>query len=239
MGQLILDLVPLAFGIILSPLAIMALVAVLLSARARINGIMYLLGWAVAIAVGLVVSYGLLGLADHDFAAATPTWLSVIHILLGLLLVAGAVWSYRKGRATLRQMAQASTPSEVVAAAPQLPGWLRAVATFTASRSLLLGFGIFLLNPVDLSCALIAGIDVRAAALAPSTSYLVLVVFGVIGLLPIAVPVVLMLVLGERVHPLLERLRTWIGGHSGMLNAAMFLVIGVLQLQKGLSAIIG
>lgn len=35
MGEVILSLIPLAVGIIMSPLAIMALVAVLLSGRAR------------------------------------------------------------------------------------------------------------------------------------------------------------------------------------------------------------
>jgi hypothetical protein len=38
MGELILGLVPVALGVVLSPLAIMALVAVLLSQNARANG---------------------------------------------------------------------------------------------------------------------------------------------------------------------------------------------------------
>jgi hypothetical protein len=40
MGDLILQLVPLALGVVLSPLAVMALVAVLVSRLARINGLL-------------------------------------------------------------------------------------------------------------------------------------------------------------------------------------------------------
>ncbi len=239
MGELILDLVPLAAGLVLSPLAIMALVAVLLSARARVNGVMYLIGWALAITAGLAIGYGLLGGLEPEQPASTPVWVTLVHIVLGLVLIGGGVWEYRKGRAVLRQMAAATTPAEVVAAAPQLPGWLKAVATFTAVRSLALGFGIFALNPVDLSCAIIAGIDTRAAGLPSGSASTVLVIFGLVGLLPVLIPVALILIMGVRADPFLTQARSWIAGHNGILNAGLLLVIGALQLQKGLSALLG
>jgi hypothetical protein len=238
MGDLILALVPLAAGIVISPLAIMALVAVLLSARARINGVMYLIGWALGLTCVLVLGFTVLGGLKPAQSPTTPSWMSAVHILLGLVLIAGAVWSYRKGRTVLRQMAAATTPAEVVAAAPQLPGWLKAVATFTAVRSLLLGFGIFALNPVDFSCALIAGMDIGSAHLPPGTQLTVLMIFGIVGVLPIALPVVMILTTGDRADPVLNRVRDWIAGHNGMLSAGMLLVIGALQLQKGLGALL-
>lgn len=239
MGELVLDLVPLALGVVFSPLAIMALVAVLLSNRARVNGIAFLVGWALAITAILALSFGFLGQFKPTDSAATPVWVSVLHVVVGLLLVAAGVWQSRKGRTKLHAMAQAASPAEVVAAAPQLPGWLHAVETFTAGRSLVLGFGIFALNPVDLSCALIAGIDIAAAGLSSPAAYGLLVAFAIIGLLPIAIPVVLILVLGTRADPFLEQSRGWIGSHNGILNASVLMVIGALQLQKGLSALIG
>ena len=56
MGQLIVQLIPVALGVVLSPFAIMALVAVLLSRLPRVNGIAYLLGWTVGI-VGLLALF--------------------------------------------------------------------------------------------------------------------------------------------------------------------------------------
>jgi hypothetical protein len=241
MGEVVLDLVPLAVGIVFSPLAIMALVAVLLSRRPRLSGVLFLAGWAAATTAVLALSYGFLGqLRVAQPSGAEPSvWVSILHLVLGLVLVGGGVWEYRKGRAVLRRMAAATTHAEIISAAPQLPGWLQAASGFTGIRSFLLGFGIFALNPVDLSCALIAGIDIRTAELPPGASTALLIGFGVAALIPILIPVAVVLVLGGQAEPLLARVRTWIAEHNGIINAALLLMIGTLQLQKGLSALLG
>jgi len=62
--------------------------------------------------------------------------------------------------------------------------------------------------------------------------------FVVVGVAPIAVPVAYVLARGGAAAPVLERLRVWIAGHTNVLNAALILVIGVLQLQKAVSALV-
>ncbi|NQX33649.1 GAP family protein [Herbiconiux sp. VKM Ac-2851] len=187
MADLIASLIPLALGIVMSPLAIMALVAVLLSRAARVNGVAFLAGWTLAVAIGLGVSFWLLGLLEVHERNAPPVWVPVVRLVLGLLLVGAAWWIYRKGRARTVAMAQADSPGQVTAAAPQLPGWLRSVETFTPPRSFALGLGIFILNPVDLSCAVLASLDLRQAALSTAQNVWVLIVFGLVGVLVIAV----------------------------------------------------
>ncbi|KQR45182.1 hypothetical protein ASF87_13015 [Microbacterium sp. Leaf161] len=235
MTDLVLSLLPLSLGIVMSPLAIMALVAVLLSRRARVNGLMFFVGWALGVALGLSASFMVLGFFEVHERQAPPLWVPILRLLLGILLVVGAIWIYRRGQAHARAMARASSPGDVTAAAPQLPGWLKSVETFTPGRSLALGFGIFVLNPVDLSCAILAALDVRVANLDATTSLLVMVVFGLIAVLPIGIPVVLVLAKGESATPTLTRIRAWIAGHTSVLNAALVLVIAVLQLQKAVS----
>jgi len=236
MGDLVLSLLPLALGIVMSPLAIMALVAVLLSRRARVTGVFFALGWALGIAIGLGASYAVLGLFDLQPRSTPPDWVSAARLVFALVLILGAVYIYRKGHARAVAMAHARTPTDVTEAAPQLPGWLRSVETFTPTRSLLLGVGIFVLNPVDLSCAIIAALDVRLAGFGGTTDALVLIVFGVVGILPILIPVLLLLVRGEQATPVLASIRTWIASHTSVLNAALVLVIALLQLQKAVSA---
>ena len=106
------------------------------------------------------------------------------------------------------------------------------------ARSLLLGFGIFALNPVDVSCTVLAMLDVRGAAVSPAHAAVVIVVFAVVGILPIAAPVFYTLVKGTAADPLLERVRSWIAGHTSVLNAGLLVLIGAMQLQKALSAIV-
>lgn len=238
-GDVIVSLVPLSLGIVMSPLAIMALVAVLLSTRARQNGVAFLLGWAFAILIALTASYLIFGLFELRERATPPWWVAVLRILLGILLAAGAVWIYRRGRAHARAMAAARGPAEVAAAAPQLPGWLQKVSSFTPARSFMLGLGIFILNPVDASCAILASLDVRLADVGSAAEIISLVAFGIIGILPIGIPVVLVLVRGESADPVLAKVRAWIASHTSVLNAALVLVIAVLQLQKGVTAFLG
>ncbi len=238
MGELIVSLVPLAVGIIMSPLAIMALVAVLLSTRARHNGMAFFLGWSVAVVVALTASYLVFGLLEVQERRSPPLWVPVVRLIVAALLLFGAVWVYRRGKIHSRAMAAARTPAAVAAAAPQLPGWLQKVSTFTPARSFLLGLGIFLLNPVDLSCAVLASLDVRLASLDPTAAAATLAVFGFIGIVPIGLPVLLVLLRGAAADPALSAVRGWIATHTGVLNAALVLVIALLQLQKAVSTLL-
>lgn len=239
MTELIVNLIPLALGIIMSPLAIMALVAVLVSKRARVNGVAFLVGWAIAVLVAVFGSIIVFSLLDLHKFGELPMWVAVVRLLFALLLIGAAVWTFRKGHAHVQAMAVANTPQQVVAAAPQLPGWLRAVENFTAFRSLLLGFGIFLLNPVDASCGIIAGLDMRTAEISDSALVWVAIVFSIVGILPIAIPVILAVVKGREADAVLQRVRAWIAGHTSALNAGLLLLIGAMQLQKALSALFG
>jgi hypothetical protein len=238
MGPLIVDLLPVALGVVLSPLAIMALVAVLLSRLARVNGIAYLLGWVVGLGGLLALFIWIFQLTGAHEHGRPPLWVAIVRILLGLLLVLVAVWVYRKGAARIRVMAQASTPREIAAATPQLPGWLQAVSTFRPVRTFFLGLGLFVVNPVDASCAIIAALDIALADVSAAAATTVALVFIIVGALPIAIPVVLVVVRGERAQPALDRVRTWIAGNTHVLNAALLLIIGVLQLEKGITALL-
>ncbi|MCD2441071.1 GAP family protein [Agromyces sp. SYSU K20354] len=238
MGELITGLIPLALGILLSPLAYMALVAVLLSRLARVNGFAFLIGWSLGVVGVLTLSIWVFGLLDANPFGTPPPWVSIVRLVLGVFLVGAAVWVYRRGAVHMKQMSQAGSPREVAAAAPQLPGWLQAVDQFNPVQSVLLGLGIFVLNPVDATCAAIAGLDFVLADLPDAETVAIATGFAVLGILPIAIPVVLILLRGAKAQPFLDRTRQWIASHSGVLNAALLLVIGVLQLQKGVSGLI-
>lgn len=238
MGPLIVSLAPVALGVVLSPLAIMALVAVLLSGPARVNGVAYLLGWLTGLGGLVALFLWVFQRVEVHTHREPPLWVPLLRLLLGLFLMLAAVWVYRKGRARIAQMAAASTPREVVAASPQLPGWLHSVASFRPGRTFLLGLGLFVLNPVDASCAIIAALDISLADVSGTTAFWVAVVFVAIGALPIAAPVVFVVARGGAAEPLLNRARSWISGNTHVLNAAMLLVIGVLQLDKALGALL-
>ncbi|MCT9819220.1 GAP family protein [Microbacterium sp. W1N] len=238
MGELVLQLIPVALGIVLSPLAIMALVAILVSRLARVNGVAFLIGWAAGVIAVLLLGLWIFAALDVQAPQKPPVWVDLLRIAIALFLLGAAVWVYRKGHAHVKAMAVATTPQAVVAAAPQLPGWLQTVSTFRPGRSAALGLGIFVLNPVDASCALLAALDLTLAGLDTAPLVGVVAVFWVVSVLPIAIPVIYVLVRGAAAQPSLDRLRDWVATHTNVLNAALLLVIAVLQLQKGISALL-
>jgi len=233
-SELIISLIPLALGVIMSPLAIMALVAVLVSRRARVNGVAFLIGWVIAVLIVSFVSLAFLQFLGENDDADSPLWLAIVRLLLGLLLVLIAVRVYRRGTARVKQMAAATSPADIVSAAPQLPGWLKAVDTFKPARSASLGLGIFLLNPVDVSCVVLAMVDIGQADVSEVARVVVIIVFVAISVSPIAIPVILTLVKGAKADPVLERVRSWIASHTSALNAGLLLLIGAMQIQKAL-----
>lgn len=235
MIQLAWELLPVAFGIIASPLAIIALVAVLLSSNARLNGVLYLLGWAIAVTAAVLVWYALLASFHPKLDADVPAWAPYIRLALGALLAAGAVWTYRRSRAQISLMASATTPGEISQAAPQLPGWLRAVESFSPQRSFSLGLGIFLLNPINVSCAVVAALEIRLAGLASPAPALFLAMFILLGIIPLSLPVALVFKRREHAGPALERIRSWIAAHNGTLSAVFLAVIAFMQIQKALA----
>ncbi|QIP43148.1 hypothetical protein G9444_5905 [Rhodococcus erythropolis] len=118
MGSLLLQQIPLALGIIMSPLAVVAVVAVLFSERARINSIAYLIGWYLGIVVALAGSYVILTALQVHQRTHPPLWVPVIHLVLGATLLAGAWFVYSRSRRGVQAMAAAVAPGDVVAAAP-------------------------------------------------------------------------------------------------------------------------
>lgn len=238
MAELIWELTPVALGIVGSPLAIMALVAVLVSRRARVNGLLFLAGWTLAVILALWGASLLFDLFALEARRDPPLWVPVARLVLAAVLFTSAVWTYRRAHARVVEMAAATTPGEVSAAAPQLPGWLHAVERFSPPRCFALGLGIFLLNPVNVSCALIAALDVHLAGLSSGASFWVMVGFGAVCILPMVVPVVLVYVKGQRAQPVLDRVRHWIASHNSTLNVVLLALVGFMQVQKALAVLL-
>jgi Sap, sulfolipid-1-addressing protein len=238
MLDLIVSLIPLALGVVISPLAIMALVAVLLARRAKRNGIAFLIGWILAIAVTLLISLAVLARRGVQPTATQPIWVAYVRIVLALIVVLIGIYSLRRGRGRIVAMSHARTPTQVVSAAPQLPGWLRAIDRFTPGRSGLLGFGIFILNPVDTACAVLAALDIRLASVSATAGVVAAVLFAIVGILPIAIPVIIAMVRGAAAHPFLAASRKWIARHTLWLNTGVLFLIAVIQFVKAFSALL-
>ena len=144
MNDVIGEILPLALGIAISPIPIIAAILMLLSPRAKGTSVGFLLGWVVGIVVAVTV-FTLLAsvLPENDADASNPTagW---IKIGLGVLLLLMAVKQWR-GRPTGDDE-------------PALPKWMKAIDTMTAAKGAGLGFLLSAVNPKNLIMAAGAGV---------------------------------------------------------------------------------
>jgi threonine/homoserine/homoserine lactone efflux protein len=196
MGAVIGDLLPLAIGIAISPIPIIAVILMLLSRRATATSTGFLLGWVVGVVLVTVVVLALVGQAGNTAGGEPSTLSSVLKLVLGAALILLAVRQWQ-GR-----------PKEGETAA--MPKWMDAIESFPFVRALLLGFGLSAINPKNLLLCLAAGTTIGAAHLPTGQVVVATVVFTLLACSSIAVPVVGYLAARDRMAAPLERLRAWL-----------------------------
>jgi hypothetical protein len=220
MGQGIGEVLTFAVAVAISPVPIIAVILMLFSQRARVNGPAFLLGWVVALAAVSTIVYVL----AHDGNVATSSTASDSvswgKIALGVVLLALAGRNWRKRPAAGTE--------------PEMPKWMAQIDTLSPVKALGLGVLLAGVNPKNL--ILTAGSAAGLAQLGLSTTDVVVAigVFVVIGSLTIAGPVVYSLVGGERSKATLDSFKAWLVVHNAAVMAVLFLVFGVDLIAKGL-----
>lgn len=220
MAAVIGELLPLALGIAISPIPVIAAILMLLSPHARATSVTFLLGWLLGILVAVVVFSLLSGLLPQgDDAADHPVqgWITIV-LGLGLLLLAVRQWRAR--------------PKDGEAAV--LPAWMGAIDEMTAVRGLLLGFALAAINPKNLLMAIAAGVAVGDAALDVGAFIVVIAIFVVVAASTVALPVLAYLAAAERMRPALGSLREWLVANNATVMAILLLVLGAVTVGKGL-----
>src|SRR6476646_1772182 len=87
MGEAIGQILPLAVVVAFSPMPIVAVVLMLVSARARVNGPAFVLGWILGVGVVGGIILAVSGPADASDNGQPATWVDWLKLLLGALLV--------------------------------------------------------------------------------------------------------------------------------------------------------
>jgi Sap, sulfolipid-1-addressing protein len=222
MGQGISEVLTFAVGVAISPVPIIAVILMLFSQRARVNGPVFLLGWVLALAVVSGVVYVA---SDQSGAGADSTVSDSISwgkILLGVLLLLLAVRSWRDRPAPGTN--------------PEMPKWMAGLDDLPPGKALGLGLLLAGVNPKNLILTLGAAAGLAQLGVSTAAATTSLVVFVTVGSLTIAGPVVYYLLGGKRAQAALEEVKGWLGAHNAAVMAVLFLVLGVNLVAKGIPA---
>ncbi|HUA45159.1 MAG TPA: GAP family protein [Solirubrobacteraceae bacterium] len=223
MGQAIGQVLSFGVGVALSPVPIIAVVLMLATARGRVNGPAFLLGWVLGIAVlGTIVLLAASG-ASASKHGAPATWVSILKIVLGLLLLALAVKQWR------------SRPRGD--GAPQLPAWMKTIDKFTPTRSAAMGVALSAVNPKNLLLVVGAAAAIAQTGASTVSQAVALAVFIVIATLGVGAPVAVYFVMGDRAPRILSGLHDWMARENATIMAVICVIIGAKLIGDAITAL--
>lgn len=221
MGSAIGSILPLALGVAISPIPIIAAILMLLSPKAKATSVGFLLGWVVGIVVAVTLFTLLSSVLPAETSGSAPIK-GTIQLVLGVLLLLLAVGQWRK------------RPKK--GEAPVMPKWMQAIDKVSFWGALGLGFLLSALNPKNLIMAAGAGTAIGAAALSGGEDVLVIAIYTVIAACTVAVPVIGYLIAAKKLRDPLDKLRAWLTEENSVIMAVLLLVIGISMIGKGIAA---
>ncbi|TQM61846.1 GAP family protein [Humibacillus xanthopallidus] len=222
MNEVIGEVLPLALGVAISPIPIIAAILMLLSPRAKGTSIGFLLGWILGILVAVTVFTLLASILPQEAEGSSKPIAGTIQIVLGglLLLLATKQWRSRPTGDT----------------EPALPPWMQAIDTMTTARALMTGFLLSGLNPKNLLLGAAAGVAIGSASLTASGTIASIAVFTILAASTVAIPVTAYLAASARMAGPLGTLRSWLVHNNSTVMAVLLLVIGVTLIGKGIGS---
>ncbi|MDR2997967.1 MAG: GAP family protein [Microbacterium sp.] len=222
MGDVIGQILPQAVGVAISPIPIIAAILMLLSPKARVTSVGFLLGWVLGIVIATTV-FTLLSsvLPQGDDGGSKPIQ-GIIQLLLGAGLLLLAIGQWRK------------RPKD--GEEPAMPKWMQAIDKITFPVALGLGFLLSAINPKNLLMTAGAGVTIGSASLGGGDITLVIAIFTIIAASTVLIPVIGYLFAAEKLRGTLDALRVWLTKENAVIMAVLLLVIGVQMIGKGIGS---
>ena len=225
MGTALGSILPLAIGVALSPLPIIAVILMLFSKKARSTSVGFLIGWFLGVLISATIIVFTANPAEQATGGDESPLYIVVHLLLGvfLLFIAYRDWKKRP------------KPGEQV----EMPKWMQGLDNLTAGKALMMGALLSGLNPKNLAFTISAGVIIASAGLDTTQAIAVILVYTLLACITVAAPVVIYFVMGDKATPTLTSWKEWLTYHNAAVMTVLFIVFGFMVLGKGIGALIG
>jgi len=217
------DILPMAVGVAVSPVPIIAVILMLFTKRAKSNGPAFVLGWVLGLTiVAIIVLFASNG-ADVSGGGTPSTAAAVVKVLLGALFL---FMAYRQW---------ANRPQE--GDEPEMPAWMASIDAFAAGKSLGLGGLLSGLNPKNLALTLSAALVIAQAGLNTGETVASLVIYLLIATSTVGLPVLYYLVGGEKAGQTLDSLKTWLVANNATVMCILLLILGAKLIGDGIQGL--
>jgi hypothetical protein len=223
MGQAIGGSLAFAVGIALSPIPIIAVVLMLTSAKARVNGPLFVLGWLVGLGIVGAIVLAAAGPAGAGKSGSPATWVSWVKIVLGVLLLLVAARQFRSRPRGDEE--------------PDMPKWMTRIDKTTPLAAFGLAAALSGANPKNLLLAVAGAAAIAQTGIPGGQQALAYLVFAVIATLGVGIPVGIYFALGERSARLLAGLKDWMSEHNAVIMTVLCLIIGAKLIGDAISGL--
>ena len=225
MGPAIGDILPLAIGVALSPIPIIAVILMLFSVQARKTSLGFLIGWFLGVAVVATIIVFVVDPIQESTGGEESQLTTLLHLVLGILLLFLAYRDWKKR----------PKPGDEV----PMPAWMDSIESMTGAKALGMGTLLSGVNPKNLALTIGAGVAIAAAGLNLGQTIVVLIFYILIACISVAAPVVVYLVMGDKATPTLNSWKAWLTNNNTTVMMLLCLVFGFVLIGKGLGSLIG
>lgn len=218
-SSLLTTLIPLALVIAVSPLSVIPAVLVLQTPRPRPTSLAFLGGWVLGLAALtaiFVASSDLLG----DLHKKPPAWASWLRVVLGLALIGYGIYEW------LSRHKHTESPK-----------WMRSFATLTPARAGITALVLVVIRVEVLTMCALAGLNIGSSGLGDAAKWLLAVIFVAVAASTVAIPILGYAAAGHRLDDPMARVKDWMERNHGALLAAVLVLIGLMVLYNGASAL--
>lgn len=212
-GAAIGGALPFAVGVALSPIPIVAVVLMLTTQRARVNGAVFIAGWLAGLAAVGAIALSIAGPADASSSGAPATWVSWLKVALGAVLLLVAALQFRNRPRNGDRV--------------ELPKWITRVNEVKPLQAAGLGVVMGGLNPKNLLLGVAAAAAIAQTGVSGGEQAIAYLVFALVGTLGVGTPVGIYFAMGARSEKPLSELKDWMAQNNAVIMAVICLLIGV------------
>ena len=225
MGKAIGGSLPLAVGIALSPIPIIAVVLMLTSHRAKVNGPAFVAGWLLGLGIVGAIVLSLAGPAGASKSGSPAAWVSWIKIVLGVLLLLVAARQFRSRPHGDEQ--------------PQMPKWMTTIDKTTPVAAVGLAAVMSGANPKNLLLAVAGAAAIAGTGISGGEQAIAYLIFVLIATLGVGIPVGIYFAMGTRSEALLAGLKDWMSAHNAVIMSVLCLVIAAKLIGDAITGLAG
>lgn len=216
------EALPLAIALAFSPFPLIAIIILLMTPKAKINSLWFLLGWVLGIYfIGLLV-FMIPGLESDG---QTPTFFSgIIRIIIGLVLLIFAFKTWLKR----------PRPGDKIVT----PKLFTTIDSFGEKKSMLTGFLFSAANVKNIALSAAGSARINQFLSGEGQAYVALALFALIGSLVLMFPVMIYVIAGTKIEPTFVVWKKWLIKNNKILLVIILGFIAFILIKAGLQSII-